>query len=1105
MEHVHLHISNRVEILVAELSALFETPLSNPLAPEIVIVQSKGMERFIHLELARRNGISANIRFPFPNAFIRELFQTLLAGIPGESPFDREVLVWRIIEHIEEHLEGALPDGLGHPAFRPLRRYLQGEEGELKRFKLAEKIANLFDQYLLFRREWIAEWEAGSRDDGWQSLLWNRLADGYRGMHRAALGDRLIETLRNDETAAEKLPERLCVFGLSTLPPFFIDLFDAISRRRPVHLFLMNPCSDYWGDLLSRSEKRTVVRKAAEKGVDESQLHIDEGNGLLASLGRVGRDFFDMLNEKETVITDHFRDPRDERKGLLAALQSDILRRIERPLADDGTLSVDESDRSIQIHVCHGPMREVEVLYDRLLDMFERDKTLSPGDVVVMTPEIETYAPYIQAVFDVPADDPRRIPFSIADQGLRAESRLIDAFLRLLDLNTARFTVSEVLSILENPAVYPRFGLGEADLETVRRWIRETRIRWGIDGKMRERLGLPGVEENTWRAGLDRLMLGYAMSGGSGAEAMFEEIVPFDALEGVESEVLGQFLEFTEGLFALARSLAKPRPLSEWTAMLMAVPDTFLVSSEETAEEMRTLRGVLGELSEMERRSGFREPVGVRVVASHLSRQLNQDLFGIGFMTGGVTFCAMLPMRSIPFRVIGMIGMNGDTFPRHVRPPGFDLMARHPQRGDRSSRNDDRYLFLETLLSARDVLYISYVGQSIQDNSEIPPAVPVSELIDAIHTGFTLNGKSPTDHVITRHRLQAFSPAYFEPSSEGDAARLFSYSDINLKAARRMRAPRENPTPFFSGPLSPADDAFKTVSIDQLRRFFKHPAKYLLNRRLGIYLESGGEVLEEEEPFDVGGLEAYQMGDFLVEKRLSGAEPAALFDFKQRLGELPHGVIGRSVYEARCEEIEPFAAAVAPYLKGNPLEPAEIDLELGGFRLTGRIARLFTEAVFRYRYADIKGKDLTDAWIPHLALAAHDAPGLPQTTVLIGRNKTLRLNPTTDAGALLLDLLNLYWEGLHEPLPIFPKSTWAYAEFRFLKGKDRTTAVGNAQRIWNNYRGAESKDLHLSHCFGHLLTPDDPKGEALFGDAFVGVAERLFGPIFDHLEEMGDA
>jgi exodeoxyribonuclease V gamma subunit len=548
-----------------------------------------------------------------------------------------------------------------------------------------------------------------------------------------------------------------------------MDILAATSTITEVNLFLLSPTREYWSDIIPDKARTRLAP-------DERAFRI-EGNPLLASLGKLGRDFSDVVIEIGDVAAaqeDLYKDPGEA--SLLDALQSDILNL--RSAGDvSEKLSIAPDDRSIQIHSCHSPMREIEVLFDNLLAILDKGEGIEPRDIVVMTPNVEIYAPYIATVFEGCQDTAKRIPYSIADRSLTSEGRIAAVVLKLLGLPGGRLPVTEVYDILVATPVRKCFDLDDNELESIRCWLQETRVRWGMDEHDRVRHGLPAYRENSWRAGLDRLLLGYAMP--DDGEALFEGMLPYDEMEGGDARTLGKYAEYIERIAELARKLVMPRTLSEWRDELRMLLAGFIAADEESARELAAVVGIVENIVELEGAAGFTGQVGLGVIRSWLSGRLAKEEKGLGFMTGGVTFCAMLPMRSIPFRVVALIGMNDGDFPTA---PRFDLISRNPRRGDRSLRDEDRYLFLESILSARQYFYISFVGQSIKDNCEIPPSVLVSEFLDSIGTGFTSDGASIEKRLVTKHRLQAFSSDYFTGNPP-----LFSYSEENCAALLEKR------------------------------------------------------------------------------------------------------------------------------------------------------------------------------------------------------------------------------------------------------------------------------------------------------------------------------
>jgi exodeoxyribonuclease V gamma subunit len=494
-------------------------------------------------------------------------------------------------------------------------------------------------------------------------------------------------------------------------------------------------------------------------------------------------------------------------------------------------------------------MREIEVLHDNLLDMLQQDPTLEPRDILVMTPDIESCSAYVEAVFGSTEDPSRKIPYSISDRTYRSEGRLTAPLLAILDLPGKRFSAPAVMDILFADAVAARFGLSDEDVGQAGKWLEDTMIRWGMNEQDRVKSGVPPFRENSWSAGLERLLLGYAMP--DEGELLFAGILPYDQMEGSQAPLLGRFITFLKSLHNVISILERPCTLTHWKGRLQRIFDDFFMIADEDAKEAADISSLLESIGLMQLKSGFDRDLGLDVIRTLLAADLEKEGRGLGFMSGGVTFCSMLPMRSIPFRVIALVGMNDGAFPRRSSKPGFDLISRFPRRGDRSLRHEDRYLFLEALLSARDHLYISYTGQSMADNSPLPPSVLVSELQDYLALRYDSGDKTFLGSLITVHRLQPFIQAYFDGTSG-----LFSYSSENYRAACVKLGSRNENHLFFPHDLPEPPESMREVTLQDLLHFYANPAAFLLRTRLGINLDHPAEPLKEREPFELNGLDA---------------------------------------------------------------------------------------------------------------------------------------------------------------------------------------------------------------------------------------------------------
>lgn len=1067
---LHVHYSNRLERLADELSRLFAATPAPPFTPETVVVQSHGVARWLQWRLADALGICAHVRFPFPAEFIWSLFRAVLSELPEISRYTPAVLTWRIMD--------VLADLPRHHAYAPVAAYLDhggGQKDERKCFELAGRIAGVFDQYLLFRPDWIRAWERGEGDD-WQARLWRRLVDGGRNGHWVHAHDACLKALESESLPPAALPERIILFGLPALTPAYLEVIERLARRIDVHLFMLNPCRQYWGQIAAEREQARVAGSRAPES-----LHLETGHALLASLGRPAREFTDAVLELSGHEHEHYEAPATA--SLLHTLQADILDLRDRGHRDEfPPLPVDAGDESLQIHACHSPMREVEVLHDRLLAMFEAaaraGRRLSPSDVLVVTPDLSSYAPYIDGVFGA-ATGNRHIPYHVMDRGALRHSLLTDTFFALLELPDSRLTAAAVLAPLEVPAVQRRFDLEDDDLARLRRWVEETRIRWAWDAAQRERMGLPATLAHTWRAGLNRLLLGFAMSGGDWQ--LYAGILPYADIEGDSARLLSQFLAYLDALLMFRDRLASPRRVVAWAETLNALLRNFFEAGEDENDEevLQALREALSGMARDATLAAYAGAVDLSVVGVELKQRLTQ--MGRGASSGGgVGFADMASMRGLPHAVVCLIGMNDRAYPRLDRRPDFDRLATDRRRGDRVRREDDRYIFLETLLAARECLYISYVGSDQRNNDSQPPSVLVSELLDVLRAGFTVDGEpAGEERFVTRHPLQAFSPRYFN----GRDRRLYSYrAEVCVPPAPAGTVARP---PLLTSALSLAEEEWREVTLRDLISFFRNPVRFLLRRRLSIDLRGTAEELPGDEPFAFEDYADHDLRQRLTDLLLAGHRPDELRAVEESLGALPHGAVGERLFLAVRTDAMRFAARLRQQLK--PAATLTLDQQSGGVRLTGALAGVTEDGLQRHLARDKSYPALQmEFWVEHLVLNTLRTGAMSEFHLL---DEKKRLLPVDNAKTLLADLLTLFREGLTRPLHFFPKSAFVF-DAAAAKGKDALTAALNAWEGSEHHKG-EGEDAYYRLAFGDT-DPLDAEFEML--------ARRVCGPLRLHTE-----
>jgi exodeoxyribonuclease V gamma subunit len=919
-----LHSSNKTENLVFHLTSVIEnSPLSSPFAKEAFLIQSQGMERWLSQQLAGQFKVWGNYEFLFPGKFFSCLAQSIDSRL-SDAAFERNLMLWRI-EALLRRLEG--------DTFLPLSQYLSGENIALKRYQLAQQLSQIFDQYQMMRPELLEMWQKGqllyqTATERWQQALWQQIIAQTGHKHRGSLWLDVIAKLNNAEegTFSPQLPERISVFGLNTMPPLFLSYLQGLSRHCQLHLYLLNPAQDFWADLATKRQRAN----------DENVI----GHPLLSSLGQQGREFQEMLLEQAQFDFEPESFELSEADTNLQRLQNTILN--NRP--DSLPL---QADNSIGIHACHSKMREVEVLKNQLLQALENDPTLELRDIVVMAPDIQAYEPFISAVFD-------DIQHAIADRSLRLSNSTLDAFIRFLDLSQSRFGRQSVLDLLEQPVVYPGFGLSEVDLELIKHWLQDTHVCWGRSAQHKQELGLPGLSENTWQAALDRLLIGYAVGDDEHFVALDSgDVLPYKDIEGSSALALGGLCDFMQLLFKADKELKQSQPLKNWSARLYYYADQLLSAAEPV--ERQQLNELLAELS-AEPATVHHDDVDLQVIISWLKGMVAERKSANGFLRGQLTFCSMLPMRSIPFKVIALLGMNDGEFPKIDRHPTFDLLGKNFRKGDRSHRNDDRYQFLEILLSARQQLIVTYIGQSISHNDAIPPSVVISELLEVLPNGNSL---------ITRHPLQPFSRRYFDGTEK-----LFSFSksDCDTAKALSLRGDRQDALidMWWQGTIPDNTVEAEVIELSELFSFFRHPQRYFMQRQMDLRFSRMEIAAEEREPFSIANLEGYTIYHEWINDALNG-KPVSVKKL-QAQGRWPAGIPGELEFQRQQRVINDFVGRIKAKNLGERLDDLPVDLIVNGCRLVGKLGNRFQNGSLFYRYADLKGRDFICALLHHLII-----------------------------------------------------------------------------------------------------------------------------------------
>ena len=1149
-----IHRSHRMEDLVADyLKVLAEPPpkigkedipeAESVFREDFVAVQSEGMERWLALETARGLGIHGGVRFTRPRRLMEDLMDRF-DGVParettgGRPRSGKRELAWHLFARLlNVEKDPDLEDRLA--------AYLAGDDRVRRTFDLARRLAELFvEVYGCYRESADRIWSDGGTD--WQRTLWEWACGqdedpGFGGtegqkifvpfVDRADRFMKRLDAIPPDHPETGRLPSRLVFFGITTLPPIQVRLLDALGRHLDIHLYLLCPSPGY-AAALQGAPPGPPDEEDLEAGLEalESRDGISPGHPLHEGLGRQGRSFLRLLGGAGEGR--RFEDPPTPDTSSPVTL----LERIRRELrdAEPGEVSglpalrLEDLDDSIMLHACHDRMREVEVLADQLRALLEADPGLAPHEMLVMAPRIEDYAPYIEAVFRGDVEGISPIPFRIADRGAVRESPLLKTLLELLDRSGGRITLPEVFDFLQRNLVKRRFGLDDEAFDRVRAWMIEAGARWGWDAEHRGRSGQPELDANTWRFARRRLLLGYTLP--REGTRPFHGVLPLADVEGEAAQAIGSFLDFLDAYVEALRSFEVQRTLDDWDHEIDRVLSGLVDLRGAARRELQRIRDALGDARHAARLAGleaFEVPVDqIRDLLGDLGEAIDPR----GYLDGEVCFCQLTPMRSVPFRVIALLGLDGKSFPRSGGEGGLNRLASRPRLGDRTHREDDRNLFLEALLSARERLIITYQGRNPRDNQERPPSVVVSELTDHLADRIEeIDGEGASEatrdavflRLLTEHPLQPFSPRYFD----GSDPRRFSFDETLFEGAGALVEGRRRTRRFITGPISGGGgDAENAIPLDELVRFIRGPSRYFLEHVLSVRLRRFREPDPDREPMALDRLEHFLAADEMLTRTLAGESPKTLRERFLKGGEFPPEEAGRALFDHILNtRIRPMLEGTARWRKQGDRPDLEVDFRVAGTRITGRIGHLHPFGRLVFFPGRMNGGKRLGLWVEHLALGlegtndgtdrslwiAYDGPG---EDPVLGGFEPVEAEIAT--GCLKM-VIALYRRGLTEPVPLFPKTLFAFSEQvlgtssqrrkRKRKGDERAHVSDEAPRSayvkaagawrprndpYNRGEGDEPENALLFDGYDPIVDDGEPSLTVL--------ARSLIGPLYGH-------
>ncbi|MBK2094655.1 exodeoxyribonuclease V subunit gamma [Francisella philomiragia] len=881
---LYTYPSNKLEYLVQVLSKLLDVEKKDLFTPTQLIVGSRGMQHWLSMQLAQYRNIAMNLKYDMINGYILDICYELTAKQEYKKAYTKDILAWRIFRGL---------DSINNPK---LQEYYQNSD--LKKYQLSVKIAETFSKYISYRSEWLQKWAQGEyinpakpeSDEDWQMLLWQKLVEDVAETPYKVQAEAL-QKLNRQNLEKLNIPSDIYIFGVNTISPKNLGFVFELAKYIDVNILYINPCSEYWYDL---------HKSKISAWLDSDDYELQP---LLANLGQQGKEFFNQLLEnqekQELEVFEKFDKNSLDFEKLADNNQTQLVSLQRNLLELDCQNHAKQKDLSISINSCHSPLREVQVLHDKLLDMIKADPSIKPRDILVMCPNIEDYSPYIDSVFSrYPTD--KKLPCSIADRTLLDSEPLAASFIELLQLPESNFEVNKILDYLSVPAIQQKFKITDEQLETIHYWLKESCIHHSNNG-----------QTFSWSWGLKRLMFGFSYSDSNhivdlklprqsatatpsyqrGISINYQELdqlMTIPVIEGSEIAELGGLYELLELLERYSQELLKPRSLEAWQDYLLEMFDDVFDVTNDEQYIAKKIKDIVVKTVTTAKDVLLAEEIDLYTIRYCLISQLSEPIINNHFLNGKVTFCSMTPMRNVPFRVIAMLGLNNGKFPRQESAISFDLMARLGRvKGDRTKRDDDRYLFLEAITSARDYLYLSYIGRSVKTNVEQQPSLILKELISYLRANYNWQ-----DEDIKEYPLHPFSSKCY-------ADEYRSYDEAWLKLLQ------SEPKVFYDSKLLSNDvNLPKSLSIAKLVKIFEDPIKAYTNYGLELYLEDDFEELEDSEPFDINSLDKHKFKQDLLNTLENNKDKELTIKTAKLSGKLPESVLTENEINKEVENIQ---------------------------------------------------------------------------------------------------------------------------------------------------------------------------------------------------------
>ena len=1089
-----IYRSNKAEWLAEILGQ--ELRINPPKITEEVdiIVSTWPTSRWLSEKISKVNKINALVKYPFPGTYLKKLVRIIIGVNPNEKdPWEKSNIVWNILELLPELMKSKEAD-----IIRNWKEIIEEENGHinLNSWDLANNIAEIFDDYILYRPEIIKQWLnkktnktpkeiSVNKNILWQEILFNLLHEKINKDPFCIQAEKAIKRLKKDDISKHDYPKNLYIYGLSSLAPLQIDLIQALSKVINIKIYLLSPCNDLW----QRCEARRLKFRNTWNTPPDRQWLL-ESPRLEAFLGRMGAEFQQLLegsgeyqlgtrNEEDIFsLSADIATNKGNIPTLLEQLQQELLL-----TKSENTLTKEKSDRSILFLKSPGKYRQVELIRDHILHLLANDKKLQPRDILIMTPQVDSYAPIIASVFNNIDHNSIQLPWIITDRSQEDKIGLTHFLLNLLEISAYRLSASTFENVLTNPALQKQQNISIDEVSNIIRSLQSAGFTWGLDSSERF-----GEETHSLCWCLERFLLGLVLQddpiNGVTNISPYSDNISYTELKKTWG-ILSKLCNYVD-------AIRRKRTCKEWTTLITSLLKDFFGDGGEWAwEEQQLLTivnnwGLIANNCELE--------IDCLVVKDIITKALSSTNGKFGHRTGRITISALEPMRAIPHQIIVVMGLESKTFPRIDNRKSFNLLEKKRELGDPNQYDKDRYSLLEALISTRQNLLLSWNSKDEKTGEDLEPPSPIQQWLNYL-------------------KIKLGSITFEDILIEPPANPLDHYNFIKTENSQIMSCDRKNlearewlekaiPTKNISLALPLKR---KEINVSELKSYsFEKTKEWLLNPQITwlkeheIQSREFVNLIEDNDFLELSELERYK----LLKHRLQSSDLLNINDIKNNSnyweenysgkGVFPpkgSGLIEKDLLQERWNNLISAIYATGQITKRS-IEMQELE---GEFYFGGK-------NLIQIEVGSLKYKTLMNGWLNHLYLSAYSSFNYKTLIISKKTSPTKKINyevsmeilpiKTKEANEILREIHLLAATGRNNCWPIPPESGMAYA----LATKDKNNNEHDLfRKKWEGdlYMQGERETLAMELCFGKKCKASTFLETEKFNDVFMSLYEPL--------------